>query len=103
MPEIKLESITASEPLAADDVRDANIGLDDRYLKLRAESKDPAGRIYTVTYSATDASGNQTLASAMVTVTRSVPLTTPAAAQEKVPMTTPVLAPAQLSNPAAPH
>ena len=68
-PEIKLESITANEPLEANDIRDASIGLDDRYFKFRAESKNPAGRIYTVTYSATDASGNKTMASATVTVT----------------------------------
>ena len=68
MPEIKLESITANEPLSAGDIRDASIGLDDRYFKLRATSKSSAERIYTVTYSATDASGNQTLASANVTV-----------------------------------
>ncbi len=68
LPEIRLESITANEPLEADDVSDASIGLDDRYLKLRATSKSPSGRIYTVTYSATDASGNQTTASATVTV-----------------------------------
>ena len=67
-PEIKLESITANEPFDAADIRDASIGLDDRYLKFRAISKNPAGRIYTVTYSATDASGNQTTASATVTV-----------------------------------
>ena len=69
-PEIKLESITANEPLAAGDILDASIGLDDRYFKLLAVSKSPAGRIYTVTYSATDASGNQSIASANVTVTR---------------------------------
>jgi hypothetical protein len=69
MPEIRLESITANEPLGADDIRDASFGLDDRYFKLRAESKSTVGRIYTVTYSATDASGNQTISSATVTVT----------------------------------
>jgi hypothetical protein len=68
MPEIKLESITANEPLEANDIRDASIGLDDRYFKLLAVSKSTAGRVYTVTYSATDASGNQTIASATVTV-----------------------------------
>ena len=70
LPEIKLESITANEPLGASDIRDASIGLDDRYFKFLAESKSPAGRIYTVTYSATDASGNQSIASATVTVTK---------------------------------
>lgn len=69
LPEIKLESITANEPMDSDDIRDASIGLDDRYLKFRATSKSSAGRTYTVTYSATDASGNQTSASATVTVT----------------------------------
>ena len=103
MPEIKLQSITANEPLEADDIRDANIGLDDRYLKFRAESKTPPGRIYTVTYSATDASGNQTTASATVTVIKSAPLTTPAAAPVTAPVKAPVAAPAPLSNPAAPH
>lgn len=80
-PEIKLESITANETLEAEDIRDASFGTDDRNFKLRAERKDkdddhkkqagvikPLGRIYTVTYSATDASGNKTLASATVTV-----------------------------------
>ena len=91
MPEIKLESITANEPWAADDIRDASIGLDDRYLKIRATSKSPAGRIYTVTYSATDASGNQTTASTTVTVTAA-------------PVTTPVAAAAPVAKPAtAPH
>jgi hypothetical protein len=81
-PEIRLESITANEPLDADDIRDASIGLDDRYLKFRSTSKNPAGRIYTVTYSATDASGNRTTASATVTVAMALatPATKPAAA-----------------------
>lgn len=69
-PEIKLESITATEMLATGDVQDAQIGMDDRSFSLIAKragtSKD--GRIYTVTYSATDASGNKAIASATVTV-----------------------------------
>jgi hypothetical protein len=68
LPEIKLESITSNEPLEANDIRDASIGLDDRYFKFLAESKSASGRVYTVTYSATDASGNQSLASATVMV-----------------------------------
>ena len=100
MPEIKLESITANEPLETDDIRDANIGLDDRYLKFRATSKSPAGRIYTVTYSATDASGNQTTASATVTVITTAPVATPLA----VPVKTPATVPASVTKPAvAPH
>jgi hypothetical protein len=87
-PEIKLESITANKTLEAEDIRNASFGTDDRSFKLRAErkgkdsdhkKKDDAhtksgrvtkhpGRIYTVTYSATDASGNKSTASATVTV-----------------------------------
>jgi hypothetical protein len=80
-PEIKLESITANETLEAEDIRDASFGTDDRNFKLRAERKGKEddhkqtdrgtkqlGRIYTVTYSATDASGNKSTASATVTV-----------------------------------
>jgi hypothetical protein len=69
-PEIKLESITANEPLEKEDIKDAQIGTDDRQFKLKAEreGKNKTGRIYTVTYSATDASGNKATASAMVTV-----------------------------------
>lgn len=74
LPEIRLESITANEPLEPDDVRDASYGLDDRYLRLRAKHDGDADRIYTVTYSATDASGNQTAASATVTVPAMAPL-----------------------------
>jgi len=90
-PEIKLESITANEKLEAEDIQDAAMGTDDRQFRLRAErrgerdnrdgrerddrrsDKDaltvaPTGRIYTVTYSATDASGNKSTATATVTV-----------------------------------
>lgn len=69
-PEIKLESITANEPLDANDIQDAQIGTDDRQISLSAKraGNNMAGRIYTVTYSATDASGNKATASATVTV-----------------------------------
>lgn len=71
-PEIKLESITANEMLEAEDIRDAAIGMDDRSFRLRAERKGVGkfGRIYTVTYSATDASGNKSTATASVAVPR---------------------------------
>ena len=69
-PEIKLESITSSEVLAADDIQGAQLGTDDRSFSLAAKraGSNMAGRIYTVTYSATDASGNKATASAIVTV-----------------------------------
>lgn len=69
-PEIKLESITASETLAADDIHGAQFGTDDRSFSLVAKraGSNLAGRIYTVIYSATDASGNKATASATVTV-----------------------------------
>jgi hypothetical protein len=69
-PEIKLESITSSEPLADGDIQDAQFGTDDRSFSLTAKraGNNQAGRIYTVTYSATDASGNKATATATVSV-----------------------------------
>lgn len=69
-PEVILESITANEVLDKDDIKDAQIGMDDRQFQLKAErnGRNKSGRIYTVTYSATDASGNKSTASATVTV-----------------------------------
>lgn len=69
-PEIKLESITASEPLLVGDIADAQFGSDDRRftLKARRAGENKSGRVYTVTYSATDASGNKATATAEVTV-----------------------------------
>jgi hypothetical protein len=69
-PEIKLESITSSETLSDGDIQDAQLGTDDRSFSLAAKraGTNQAGRIYTVTYSATDASGNKATASATVTV-----------------------------------
>ena len=68
--EIKLESITASETLAGEDIQDAQFSTDDRSFSLAAkrDGDNQAGRIYTATYSATDASGNKSTASATVTV-----------------------------------
>src|SRR6266566_9253462 len=69
-PEIKLESITANEPLEKDDIGDAQFGTDDRQFSLKAkrDGTNKVGRIYTITYSATDATGNKATASATVTV-----------------------------------
>jgi hypothetical protein len=69
-PEIKLESITANEPLGAGDITGAEFGKDDRQFNLAAkrEGANKAGRIYTITYSATDASGNRATATTTVTV-----------------------------------
>ena len=69
-PEIKLISITANETLDKDDAKGVLPGTDNRHFMLKAEreGKNKAGRIYTVTYSATDGSGNKTIASATVTV-----------------------------------
>ncbi|MBI5431000.1 MAG: hypothetical protein HY938_11175 [Nitrosomonadales bacterium] len=85
MPRIRLESITANETVAADDILDASPGLDDRYFKLRAVRHGATDRIYTVIYSATDATGNQTLASATVTVI-AAKVTAPAAMPVKAPV-----------------
>ncbi|MDD2776281.1 MAG: hypothetical protein PHU06_10020 [Gallionella sp.] len=53
-----------------DDIRDARLGTDDRQFmfKAKSEGRNKAGRIYTVVYSATDASGNRAVATATVTV-----------------------------------
>lgn len=69
-PEIKLESITSNETLADGDIQDARLQTDDRSFLLMATraGNNMAGRIYTVTYSATDASGNKSTASATVIV-----------------------------------
>lgn len=68
-PVVKLLSITANEPMDKDDIK-AKLFTDDRHFQLKAEhdGKSHAGRIYTVTYFATDGSGNQTEATATVTV-----------------------------------
>jgi uncharacterized protein DUF4114 len=75
-PKVELVSITSSEPDnglgdgdTANDIQGASFGSDDRSFMLRAErsGKGP-GRTYTVTYRATDASGNSTLATATVSV-----------------------------------
>jgi len=69
-PEIQLISFIANEKADKEDAKDAKLGTDDRQFMLRAkrEGKSKAGRIYTVTYSATDGSGNKSTASATVTV-----------------------------------
>lgn len=69
LPEIKLVSITANEVLVATDVQGAAIGTDDRSFSLKAARTNPAViRTYTITYSATDASGNTSIASVTLPV-----------------------------------
>jgi hypothetical protein len=72
---VVLLKITASDggitydPAPASDVRGATLGSADFDLELRAiRSKTGSGRIYTLVYQATDASGNSTLGSATVQV-----------------------------------
>lgn len=69
-PQVKLESITANEALLSSDISGANFGEDDRQfgVKAKRDGGSKTGRIYTITYSATDASGNRATASATVTV-----------------------------------
>jgi hypothetical protein len=69
-PEINLVSITCNEPMDKDDIKAGKLFTDIRQFQLKAgrEGGNKAGRIYTVTYIAIDASGNQTMASAIVTV-----------------------------------
>lgn len=69
-PIVRLESIASSEALETGDIGGAQIGTDDRSFELRAKraGQSKQGRIYTITYSATDATGNTATASATVTV-----------------------------------
>jgi hypothetical protein len=69
-PVVKLESITCDDGcVPAQDIAGAELGTDDREFQLRAERKGSgSGRTYSITYSATDASGNRTLAGATVAV-----------------------------------
>jgi hypothetical protein len=79
-PAVQLVSITSSDPLAVDDVQAVGggpvpFGTDVRSFLLRADrSKSSPVRIYTVTYTAKDASGNTTTASAQVRVSASTQL-----------------------------
>lgn len=74
--EVELVSVTSNEPdngkgdgNTVDDIQDADIGSDDRNLLLRAErSGNGDGRIYTLTYRVSDASGNATDVEATVHV-----------------------------------
>ena len=70
-PRVNLVSIACDDACdPAVDIVDAVYGTDDRQFQLRSERKgmSTAGRTYTITYSATDASGNSTLAAATVVV-----------------------------------
>jgi hypothetical protein len=69
-PMVKLVSITCNEDLGTADIVGANIGTDSRSFALRATrlGTDKVGRIYLVTYSATDYAGNTATATATVTV-----------------------------------
>jgi hypothetical protein len=75
-PTVTLISITSNEAdnghgdgNSADDIQHADFGTDDRTFSLRAErSGASGGRVYTVTYRVTDASGNSAEISTDVTV-----------------------------------
>jgi hypothetical protein len=75
-PTVRLISITSNEPdngtgdgNTTDDIQNAAVGTDDRNFHLRAERAGPrSGRVYTVIYEASDASGNTTRREATVTV-----------------------------------
>ena len=75
-PVVRLVSITSNQPDngtgdgdAPNDIQGAAFGTDDRQFQLRNErSGTLQNRVYTITYSATDASGNTTVRQATVTV-----------------------------------
>ncbi|MEC0091203.1 DUF7402 domain-containing protein [Paenibacillus macquariensis] len=66
---VVLTSITCNEPDSEEGDIQANLGSEDTSFSLRASrSGGGTGRVYTVTYTATDHAGNQTVATATVTV-----------------------------------
>lgn len=77
-PTVVLTSVTSNEPDNAidigdgntiDDIQGAEIGTEDYEFQLRAErAGEGDGRVYTITYMVTDASGNSASASATVVV-----------------------------------
>jgi hypothetical protein len=75
-PQVILVSITSNEPDEGlgdgdhpDDIQEADFGTEDYEFQLRSERSGLGdGRIYTVTYSATDGSGNEAVATADVYV-----------------------------------
>jgi len=76
--DIVLTSVVCDEPDDAldvgdghttDDIQDAEIGTEDYAISLRAERQGEGdGRIYTITYTATDDSGNSAAADTAVIV-----------------------------------
>jgi len=75
-PQVKLVSVVSNEPdngagdgNTVNDIQNTDIGSDDRSFSLRAErSGTGTGRVYTVTYSVTDGSGNQSTKQGTVAV-----------------------------------
>ena len=75
-PSFVLTSITSNEPdndtgdgNTVDDIQGADFGTPDTEFFLRRERKgNGTGRVYTITYTATDGSGNSSSASDQVTV-----------------------------------
>ncbi|MGO4497289.1 hypothetical protein AB4114_15495 [Paenibacillus sp. 2RAB27] len=66
---IVLTSITSNEKLQNDDIQDARFGMFDTSFSLRAERNGGgSGRVYTITYTATDLAGNRTIQTAIVKV-----------------------------------
>jgi len=66
---VVLTSITSNEPDSEEGDIQANLGSEDTSFSLRATRfGGGTGRVYTVTYTATDLAGNQTVATATVTV-----------------------------------
>ncbi|NIK78717.1 endo-alpha-N-acetylgalactosaminidase [Paenibacillus castaneae] len=66
---ILLTSITSNEPESDEGDIQANLGSEDTSFSLRAtRAGKGTGRVYTITYTITDHAGNQTVATATVTV-----------------------------------
>lgn len=69
IPAVKLVSITCDDSCNSADIAEATFGTDDRAFKPRADRTGVGkGRTYTITYEATDGSGNKATATTTVVV-----------------------------------
>lgn len=69
-PAVRLISVDCNECETADNIKRAELGADDRSVRVRAArtGQGKEGRVYTFIYDATDESGNSSAASVTVTV-----------------------------------
>jgi hypothetical protein len=68
-PMVALTSITSNEADDGSNIQEADFGTEDHTFLLRADRDGKGdGRIYTITYTVTDMSGNRAIGTATITV-----------------------------------